>query len=199
MAALTVGAMLGILAPLLLAVGGSIGHVVDLVLSAGWAWAALAFCVGLARKSRMESAILASASLLMAVIAYYVTQAGQGVFLTADLNAPPRGTTQVDWQGFLSMMAFWCIVACVLGPFLGLAGNLARNHGLRGLPFRVLIPLVAIVDTSQRLYFDAPLQGQIATTTWSVIRLMAVAVILALVGHALITWWSRPSARQARR
>lgn len=195
-AALTVGAMLGILAPLLGTVGGSIGNAASLVLSAGWTWAALAFCVGLARKARMESVILASASLLVAVIAYYVTKLSHGEFLTADLNDPSGGATHVDWYGFLSKTVVWCIVACILGSLFGLAGNLARNRGLRGLPFRVLVPLVAIVDTSQRLQFDAPLQGPVAATTWTVIRLIAVAAILVLV---VITRWAWPSAKQVQR
>ena len=118
---------------------------------------------------------------------------GQGDFLKADLNDPSR--TQISWFDFGSMTVGWCVVACVVGPLLGLAGNLARNHGLRGLPFRVVVPLVAIVDTSQRLEFDAPLQGQVSATTWSVIRLMAVAaVVVVLVGHTLTTWRSRRSA-----
>ena len=66
MAALTAGAALGILAALLATTGGSVGHVADLVLAAGWAWAALTFCVGLARNRRMESVVLASASLITA-------------------------------------------------------------------------------------------------------------------------------------
>ncbi|WP_405880676.1 hypothetical protein OG762_20065 [Streptomyces sp. NBC_01136] len=198
-AVLTIGATLGTLAPLLGTVGSPIGHVADLILSAGWTWAALAFCVGLARKSRMESVILAPASLITAVIAYYVTKLGQGEFRTLDLNNPSATTTQIEWSAFLSKTVVWCIAACLLGSLLGLAGNLARNHGLRGLPFRVLVPLVAVVDTTQRLNFDAPLEGTVATTTWSVIRFIAVAVILALVGHTVITWRSRPSAGQARR
>ncbi|POX49840.1 hypothetical protein C3488_16305 [Streptomyces sp. Ru72] len=198
-AALTAGTLLGILGPLLLTTGGSAGRVASLVLSAGWSWAALAFCVGLARNSRTESVVLAPAALVAAVIAYYATKLRQGQFLAADLNDPTGRTTQVDWSGFLSKTVFWCIVACALGALLGLAGNLARRHGLRGLPFRLLIPLVAVVDTSQRLRFDAPLQGSVATTTWSVIRLVAVAVILAVAGHAVISSRSRPSAGQARR
>jgi hypothetical protein len=198
MAALTAGATLGILSALLDTVGGSVVHAAYLVLAAGWAWAALAFCVGLARNRRLESVTLASASLLTAVITYYLTKLGQGEFLTADVN-DPSGRTQVFWYGFWSKTVLWCIVACVIGPLLGLAGNLARNHGLRGLPFRALVPLVAIVDTSQRLEFDASPQGPVAATTWSVIRLVAVAVVVVLVGHTMTTWWPRRSARWARR
>ena len=141
----------------------------------------------------MESVTLASASLLTAVITYYLTKLGRGDFLIADVN-DPSGRTQVFWYSFGSMTLGWGILACIFGPLLGLAGNLARNHGLRGLPFRALVPLVAIVDTSQRLEFDAPLDGPVAATTWSVIRLVAVAVVVVLVGQTVTTWWSRRSA-----
>ncbi len=196
-AALTAGAMLGILAALLLAVDGSVGHAVYLVLAAGWSWAALAFCIGLARNRRMESAILASASLLTAVITYYLAKLGHGDFLTADVNDPSGRTRMISWYEFWSVTVSWCIAACVAGPLLGLAGNMARNHGFRSLPFRVLVPLVAIVDTSQRLKFDAPMQGSVAVTTWSVIRLVAVAIVVALIGHTLTTWGLRSIRRQS--
>jgi hypothetical protein len=198
-AALAAGVTLGILAPLLSATGGSMGHVASLVLSAGWTWAALAFCIGLVRRSRMESVILAPASLIAGVIAYYATKLSRGDFLTADLNDPTGRTTHVDWAGFSSNTLVWCIAACALGPLLGFAGNLARNRGFRGLPFRVLVPAVAIVDTSQRLQYDAPLQGPVSATTWSVIRLLAVAVTLVLIGHAVIARRIQPSARQTQK
>jgi hypothetical protein len=197
-AALTAGALLGILAPLLGSGGSSASHVAGVVLSAGWAWAALAFCVGRARKSKTESVVLALASLTTAVVAYYVTKLCQGDFLAADLSDPSGRTTQVDWNAFLSKTVVWCVFAWFLGSLLGLAGNLARNQGIRGLPFRVLVPVVAVVDTSQRLQFDAPLQGSAAEVTWNVVRFMAVAAVLALVGHAVITRRSRASATRTR-
>ncbi|WP_374223115.1 hypothetical protein [Streptomyces sp. FH025] len=194
-AALAAGAVLGILGPLLSAAGGSAGQAAGLVLSAGWAWAALAFGVGSARKSRVESVVLAFASLVVAVIAYYLTKLCQGEFRKVDLSDPTGGTTQIDWFGFSSKALVWCIFALLLGSLLGLVGNLARNHGLRGLPFRAVVPLVAIVDTSQRLDVDAPLQGAVATATWTVIRVLAAAAILALIGHTVLTRRSRPSAK----
>ncbi|MEV4440330.1 DUF6518 family protein [Streptomyces sp. NPDC049577] len=196
-AALVFGAIVGMLGPLLLSVDGPVAHVGNLVLAAGWAWAAMAFFVGLGRKSRIESAILAPASLVAGVIAYYVVEAVQGKFRMSDLRFP-GGVTKFDWNGFISMMGVWSLAACVFGPLLGLAGNLARNRGLRGLPYRLVIPLVAIVDTSIRLHSDAPLEGATSTATWSVIRLLAVAAIIVLVGHATITGWFRSSTRQSR-
>jgi hypothetical protein len=193
-AALAAGTAFGVLAPVLEATGFSSIHVAHLVLAAGWSWAALAFCVGLARKSRVESGILAPASLVAAVVAYYVTKLERGEFLEAvNLGDPSQGT-QVHWDGFVSKIVAWCIATVVLGLILGLAGNLAQSQGLRGLPFQVLIPLIAIVETSMRLRAEASLQGELASTTWSVTRLAAVAVIIALIGRAMIIRWYPPSA-----
>jgi hypothetical protein len=194
--ALAAGVTLGILAPLLSAVGGSMAHAASLVLSAGWTWAALAFCIGLARRSKIESSILAAASLVVAVIAYYATKMSRGDFRSADLNDRTGRATHVDWGSFTSKALVWCIAACVIGSLLGLAGNLARNHGFQGLSFRVLVPVIAIIDTSQRLRYDAPLQGPVSTTTWSVVRLLAAALILVLIGHTVITRRFHSSVRE---
>ncbi|MER5518749.1 DUF6518 family protein [Streptomyces sp. NPDC002763] len=195
MAALAAGAALGFLGPLLETTDSSAGHIAHLVLAAGWSWAACAFLVGLARKSRIESATFAPASLITGVIAYYGTKLAQGEFLSADLDDPSQGA-HVHWVGFVSKTVGWCVAACVLGLVLGLAGNLARNRGLRGLPFRALIPVVAIVETSQRLRFESSLQGTLASTTWTVVCLLAAAALIVLVGDTLINWWPRRSVGQ---
>ncbi|MCQ4044659.1 DUF6518 family protein [Streptantibioticus rubrisoli] len=193
--ALLAGGALGVLAPLIGAVGGTSARVADLVLAAGWSWAALAFCAGFSQPSKKRSALLAIASLVIAVVAYYVTKLGQGNFLAADLNDPSGKTTYINWFDFLSKMAVWCVAACILGPLLGFAGNLARNGRLRNLPFRIVVPVIAIIDTSQRLQLDAPLQGPTAAMTWSVIRLIAAASIVAILVHAVITSRSRLSSK----
>ncbi|MEU8956032.1 DUF6518 family protein [Streptomyces sp. NPDC048518] len=196
--ALSAGVALGIVSPLLAEVGGSIGQTAHLAFDAGWSWAALAFCVGMARKSKIESVALASVSLVAAVVSYYLTKLGQGEFLTADLIDPSGGVTHTSWQSFLSKTAYWGIVACLLGPLLGWAGNMARTEGLHGLAFRVLVPLIAIVDTSERLRVEGSLQGAVAETTWGVIRLVAVVVIFALIGHTVISRRPRASAGRGR-
>lgn len=197
-AALAVGTALGVLGPALETTGIAAVHVAHLVLSAGWSWAALAFCMGLTRKSRSESAILAPVSLIAAVIAYYVVKLDRGEYLEAVNLADPSQGAQVHWVSFLSKTVFWCLAAVVLGLILGLAGNLARHGSLRGLPFRVLIPLIAILEMSMRLRAEASLQGELAGTTWIVTRLVAVAAVVALVAHAAITYWHRPSAPDSR-
>lgn len=194
-ATLAAGAALGFIAPTLEASGASGFRIAHLVLAAGWSWAALAFCVGLSHKSRFKSASLAPASLISGVVAYYVTKLEQGKFLEAvNLGDPSQGT-QVYWAGFASKTVGWCVAAAFLGFFLGLAGNLARKQGFRSLPFQVLIPLVAIVETTMRLRAEASLQGELASTVWSITRLGAVAVIVALVGRVMIIGFNRPPRR----
>ncbi|WP_157876069.1 hypothetical protein [Peterkaempfera griseoplana] len=184
-AVMAAGALLGIVAPLLSAAPGLPAHVASLVLSAGWAWAALAFAVGLTQTSRVASAVLACASLVVAVIAYYVTKAASGDFRTLDPRNPVLGAVHTDWGTVVSKSLVWCVIAVVLGSLLGLAGNLAQGGGLPGLLLRLVVPVIAVVDTSQRLRFDAPLQGGVSATTWAVVRCAAVVTALVLIGHAI--------------
>lgn len=194
-ATLVMATTLGVLAPLLVDVGGPVIHATHLILSAGCTWAALAFCAGLGRSRKIDSAVVATIALLAAVIAYYLTKLGQGEFITADLSDPTGRTTQTSWASFFSNSAIWCIAACFFGPILGLAGNLARQHGFRGLLFRAVIPAMAIIETSERIRVEASLQGDVADTTWSAIRLLAVAVLIVLVGKTVITSRSRHPVR----
>ncbi|MEV5487610.1 DUF6518 family protein [Streptomyces bobili] len=179
-AALITGVALGVSAPLLGAIELPAVNSLHLVLSAGWVWAALAFCVGFAFRSRIRSAVVAGASLTAAVVAYYVTKLIQGEYREwVNLDDPSQGT-HIYWTGFLSKTLFWGAAAVALGLLLGLAGNLGRNAGPRGLSFRLLIPLIAIAETSMRLSVEASSQGSVASTTWNVTRLVAVAVIAIL-------------------
>lgn len=197
-AALLAGAVFGVLAPLLETSGSPALHAAHLVLAAGWSWAALAFGIGLACKSRIKSSILAPVALTAGVIAYYAIKVGRGEFTEAvNLDDPSQGT-QVAWASFMSKTAFWGIAAVVLGLALGLAGNLARKQGFRGLPFQVLIPLVAIVETTMRLRVEASEQGGVASATWGVTLFVAVAGVVVLVARVMITRSRRRSARQER-
>ncbi|MFD5284255.1 hypothetical protein [Streptomyces rubrogriseus] len=174
-AAVAAGATLGALAPLFETTSNSPAHVVHLILAAGWTWAALAFCVGVARKSIFESASLAPAALITAVASYYATKTAQSA-------------SQND---SLSRALFWSLVAAIVGAFLGVIGNLARSPGLRGLFFRALVPVIAIVETSQRLSAEASSQGTVVGATWNGIRIAAVAILAALLGHTVMRSWPR--------
>ncbi|MET9040891.1 hypothetical protein [Streptomyces mirabilis] len=132
------------------------------------------------------------------MIAYYVIKLGRGEFAEAvNLEDPSQGT-QVAWASFMSKTVVWGIAAIVLGLTLGLAGNLARNQGFRGLPFQVVIPFVAIVETTMRLRVEASRQGDIASATWGVTLFAAVAAVVFLVGRVMVAHSRRRAARQER-
>jgi hypothetical protein len=150
---------------------------VYLVLNEAWPWSALAFCVGLACASRVASAALAAVSLAAAVTAYYAVH-----MLTT-------------WAGLLSATVAWGVVALVTGPVLGLAGNLARKRGLCGLPFRLMIPLLAVVETSARLRAEVSVQGPVGETAWTITCLAAVAACAVLVAHTVLINRRRRSER----
>ncbi len=191
------GVVVGASGPLLLGKGGPVGEVAHLTLSAGWSWAALSFFAGMAGKSKAQSAALGVIPLIFAVVAYYLTKASQGDFLQADLSDHTGRTMHTAWGDFLSMTAVWCFFACILGPALGIAGHLSRNGPYR-LPFRLLVPLVAIVETSMRLGNEAPLQGGFVAATWSVTRVLMVVAVIALVGEAAFSKWRTRSVEQVR-
>ncbi len=180
--------LLGILAPLLSTTQDLPAHVASLLLSAGWLWAALAFLAGRTQTSRVASALLACASLIVAVIAYYVTKTVRGDYQTLDHRHPVLGAEYTDWSAVMSKILVWCLIAVVLGALLGLAGNFARSGGIRGLIPSLVVPAIAVVDASQRLRFDAPQQGHVAAATWAVVRYAALAAALILIARALLTW-----------
>jgi hypothetical protein len=181
-AALAAGAVLGSIPRLLEADTSAVGRAVYLVLNEAWPWSALAFCVGLVCASRTASAALAAVSLAAAVAAYYVVQ------------------SQTTWAGSLSASLPWAAVALMVGPIGGLAGNLARMSGLRGLPFRLMIPVLAVVETSGRLQGEVSVEGHVGETAWTVTRFAAVAVSLTLAVHSvLVDRRSRPARPFLRR
>ncbi|MEU1203097.1 DUF6518 family protein [Streptomyces sp. NPDC005813] len=167
-AALAAGAALGVLTRLLETNTSTAARSAYLVLNEAWPWSALAFCAGLACASRVASAAVAAASLAAAVTAYYAVH------------------EQTTWAGALSATLAWGAVALAVGPILGLAGNLARKRGLRGLPFRLMIPLLAVVETSARLRAEVSVQGPVGETAWTITRLAAVAACLTLAAHTML-------------
>ncbi|MFE2300469.1 DUF6518 family protein [Streptomyces sp. NPDC059445] len=167
-AALLAGAALGVLTRALETDASAAGRGIYLVLNEAWPWSALAFLAGLAVASRAASAVVAAVSLAAAVAAYYVVH------------------SDTTWSGALSATLAWGAVALVVGPVLGLMGNLARSPGLPGLPFRLVIPALAVVETTARLRAEVSLQGQVGETAWTITRFAAVAVCLALAAHAVV-------------
>lgn len=193
--AVAAGVIVGISGPLLASTGSQIGHVAHVTFSSGWSWAALAFCTGMLGGSKKRSAAVGTLSLVVAVLAYYLIKAAQGDFQSADLNDPTGQTTYFAWSEYFLMVALWWFFACLLGPGLGVAGHMALRGSYR-LPCRLVVPFVAIVETSMRLISEAAQQSSVVATTWSVTRIVAAATVLALGACAVVGVRRRRSAEQ---
>ncbi|MFJ9467753.1 hypothetical protein [Streptomyces caniferus] len=135
------------------------------------------------RRSKIESTLLASSALAIGVCVYYFFK-----FLTP---ASPIGMTISggSGKGLFSRILIWGIAAFVFGGPVGFLGNLARTPGIGGLFFRLLVPLIAFFEISQRLAVEADPQDLVVEITWNAIRVAAVAVAIALVGHTAWSWW----------
>ena len=92
------------------------------------------------------------------------------------------------------MTVEWCFFGCLLGPILGVAGMLSRTGRCR-LPFQLLVPLVAALETAMRLHDEAPMQTWSVVTTWNVTLAVAAATMLFLVSYAIYKSLHRRLAR----
>lgn len=178
--ALGAGVVLGLLGALPVRFDGPVLQVVGIVFSGGWSWAGFAFLVGGARRSKAEAALLAPAALAVGVVVYYLIKA-------AGSDAPGGDPT--------SGILVWGTAAVLFGAPMGLFGNLARIPGVSGLPFRLLVPLIAWYETSRRLELEAASAGPVVEGTWSTIRVVSVLTAVALVGHTAWRWRTRRDGR----
>ncbi|MCP9987010.1 hypothetical protein LUX01_10165 [Streptomyces sudanensis] len=187
------GAIIGVLGALAGKFDSPILHAVSLVFAAGWSWALLGFLVGCFCPSKAGAALLSSSALAVGVTVYYMLKA---------LNPePPIGVNVVLESGIESAwprIAAWGVMAFVLGAPMGFFGNLARTSGPLGLPFRLLVPLIAYFETSWRLDVEAAAAGPGAESTWSATRVLAVLAALALAGHAVWEWRTRRKGPEVR-
>lgn len=181
-ASLGAGLLLGIVGPIAGKWDNPVCVTLNLVFSGGWSWACYAFLVGYFRRSKVESALLSSLGLAIGVVAYYLCKAMSPI-------VPAGLESGASSEGLSSRILVWGVAAFALGAPVGLLGNLARVRGVGGLPFRLIIPLVAFFETSMRLTTEADGQGPVVGITWNVIRFVAGAVALALVGHTIWSWW----------
>lgn len=189
--ALGTGLLLGLVGPAAEKFDNSFCIATGAVFSAGWSWACYGFLVGHSRRSKIESALLSSLGLAVGVVAYYISKdisphVPQGVE-PATVSTGIRPDASVE--GASSQILVWGSAALIFGLPVGLLGNLARMPGIRGLGFRLIIPLVAFYETSVRLSVEADSQAPVVELTWSFIRLAAGAVALILVSHAIWSWW----------
>ncbi|MFE2877364.1 hypothetical protein ACFXG6_27495 [Streptomyces roseus] len=187
------GLLLGLLGPVAGKWDTPVCLAVGIVFSSGWPWACYALLVGYFRRSKIEAALLASLGLAIGVVTYYL-------FKEANPSVPAgmESATSVPdglepGASSAGQILVWGIAAFVFGAPLGLMGNVARIPGIGGLPFRLLVPLIAFFEATQRLNVEADSQGPVFSATWNVTRVAACAVALALVGQ---TVWSGRTRRR---
>lgn len=188
--ALGVGFLLGLAGPLAEKWDNLICAPLNVVFSDGWSWVCYAFLVGFFGRSKTESALLSSLGLTVGVVTYYLFK---GLSPTIPAGLESGATSEVNYSGILA----WGIAAFVLGAPVGLLGNLARIPSVGGLPFRLIVPLVALFETSMQLAAEAHGQRAVVGITWNVIRIIASVVALALVMHTIRSWWHSRRTRSA--
>lgn len=190
-ASLGAGVALGLSGPLVGKFDNPVCVALNVVLAGGWSWACLAFLVGYSRRSKVESALLSSSALAVGVVVYYLFKA---LSPAAPIGLETSsGSVSGSMSGAASSILLWGTSAFVLGAPVGFLGNVARTPGIGGLPFRLVVPLIAFYETSTRLDVEARGLGPVVVVTWHVIRVAAVIAALSLAGHTIWSW------RRARR
>ncbi|MFD5234343.1 hypothetical protein ACFWJ5_38685 [Streptomyces qaidamensis] len=185
------GALLGAVGPFVSKFDNPVGQTVGVVFSVGWSWACFAFLVGYSRRSRIEASLLASSALAVGVAVYYLFK-----FLSP---AVPAGGHVISGagDGLYSRAVFWGVAAFAFGAPVGLLGSMARTPGIGGLGFRLLVPLIAFFEASQRLAAEVgDSQGRVVEMVWASVRVLSVVTVVLLVGHTAWSWWHGRGARQ---
>lgn len=157
---------------------GQESHAASVTLVSGWIYALMAFLPGLRAGSRVKAASASVIALWVTVLAYYLTKAAQGDFTQASYDDPTEATI-FTWGDFLSTLALWCVLAVPPGTLCSLSVYFAHNGPCR-LIFRLLVPFVALCETSMRLSAEASRQEPLVGATWTMTRLLAIAGILCL-------------------
>jgi hypothetical protein len=149
--------------------------------------------VGYFRRSKIESALLPSLGLTIGVVTYYLFK---DMNPTIPAGMEPAASVPVGMESGASsegQILVWGIAAFVFGAPVGLVGNVARTPGVGGLLFRLLVPLIAFFEATQRLSTEADSQGITFSITWNTIRVAAIISAVALVGHTVWSWRARRS------
>lgn len=186
------GLLLGLVGPVAEKWDNPVCVAVSTVFSSGWPWACYAFLVGYFRRSKIESALLPSLGLATGVVTYYLFK---DMNPTIPAGMEPAASVPVGMESGASsegQILVWGIAAFVFGAPAGLVGNVARTPGVGGLLFRLLVPLIAFFEATQRLSAEADSQGMTFSMTWNTIRVAAIISAVALVGH---TVWSGRALR----
>ncbi|WP_405438572.1 hypothetical protein OG373_14080 [Streptomyces avidinii] len=194
------GLLLGLVGPIFGKWDNSLCVAVGIVFSSGWPWACYAMLVGYFRRSKIESTLLASLGLAIGVVTYYLFK-DMNPTIPAGMESAtsvPAGMEVESGASGDGRILVWGMAAFVFGAPLGLMGNVARTPGVGGLLFRLLVPLIAFFEATQRLNVEADSQGQIFVITWNVTRVAACVAAVALMGHAVWSWRVRRGRADGR-
>ncbi|MFJ7261372.1 hypothetical protein ACIQV2_14520 [Streptomyces globosus] len=156
--------------------------------------------MGYFRRSKIESALLASLGLTVGVVAYYLFK-DMNPIIPAGMESATSIPAEMQLESGTSsegQILVWGIAAFVFGAPLGLMGNVARTPGIGGLLFRLLVPFIAFFEATQRLSVEADSQGSVFAITWNVTRVAACVVAVALMGHTVWSWRVRRSRADGR-
>ncbi len=187
-ASLGAGLLLGLVGPVAGKWDNPFCVAVSIVFSSGWPWACYALVVGYFRPSKIESALLAALGLAIGVVTYYVFKDINPTIPAGmeEATSVPAGM-EPDTSG-QGQILLWGTAAFVFGAPVGLMGNVARTPGVGGLLFRLVVPLTAFFEATQRLSVEADSEGAVFALTWNVTRVAACVAAVVLIGH---TVWSR--------
>ncbi|MFB7983167.1 hypothetical protein [Streptomyces vinaceus] len=191
------GLLLGLLGPVAGKWDTPVCVAVGIVFSSGWPWACYAFLVGYFRRSKIEAALLASSGLAIGVVTYYLFKEANPTIPAGVESAASVPDGMESGTSGAGQILVWGMAAFVFGAPLGLMGNVARTPGIGGLLFRLLVPLIAFFEATQRLSVEADSQGPVFSATWNVTRVAACAVAIALVGQTV--WSGRVRRRDGDR
>ncbi|TLQ48338.1 hypothetical protein FEF34_19745 [Streptomyces marianii] len=195
---LAAGVLLGLVGPVAGKWDNPVCVALSIVFSSGWPWACYALLVGYFSRSKIESALLASLGLTVGVVAYYLFKDASPSIPagTEFATSIPEGMESGSSSG--GQILVWGIAAFVFGAPVGLVGKVARTPGVGGLLFRLLVPLIAFFEATQRLSVEADSQGPVFAMTWNATRAAACVVAVALIGHTVWSWHLRRSRTDGR-
>lgn len=194
------GLLLGLVGPVAGKWDNPVCVALSIVFSSGWPWACYALLVGYFRRSKIESALLASLGLTIGVVTYYLFK-DMNPTIPAGMEPStsiPDGMEVESGTSSEGQILVWGIAAFAFGAPVGLIGNVARMPGVGGLLFRLLVPFIAFFEATQRLSVEADSQGPVFAIIWNVTRVAACVVAVALVVHTVWRWRVRRSRADGR-
>ncbi|TLM80827.1 hypothetical protein [Pseudarthrobacter sp. NamE5] len=161
------------------------------VLGVGWSWAGLGVLAGAYAVRR--PAMTAIATLLFAVVGYYLTDLWNGVYTHNDPDDPvyyvdpTQARVITSWDGLVGDISFWGVAAVAFGLMLGPVGAVAVRSNWWGLLCRLVVPIGATVEMFVlRLPLELQLQPRpVVVATMVVVGLAGLIAAGAMCFHQL--------------